>query len=224
MLNVVCWKWRQPNYHTQFDSLHVITLRNMVKRNLSIDHRFLCITDSTKGLSDIETIPLWAFDNPRVRYNKPNCYKRLRIFSEEMKELIGEKILSIDLDVVITNDFTNLVDNDDDFIIWGDTAKNTPYNGSLFLMKTGSRKQVWETFTKDAPSITCNMVGSDQAWISHVLGSNERKFSTQDGIYSFKCHLNYGAISPPENCKMVFFHGNVNPWDTKLEWVLENYN
>lgn len=227
MITVLLWKWKQSNYRSAFNYQHVNTMVKMIGRNLDLPHRVLCITDDPVGIM-CETYPLWdAPDIIPIKEGKPNCYRRLKVFGDFGREL-GDRLLSIDLDTVITKNMTDLVDRKEDFVIWGDTAKGTHYNGGFWLMTPGTRKQVWDTFVPDAPRITSSLkiVGSDQAWISHVLGPGEATWSTQDGVYSYRNHLNRGFAPLPSNAKVVFFHGQVDPWSARarnIRWVRENY-
>lgn len=201
----------------------------MISRNLNLEHRFVCITDDTTGLKDIETIDLWDYPKVELQRGKPNCYRRLRAFAPDAADWLGPRILSIDLDVVITGDITPLIDIPDDFKIWGDTAKNTYYNGGFWLMDAGARSHVWDRFTPNAPNITRSkgMVGSDQAWISHILGPGESKWSTADGVYSFRNHLSQGSKPLPDDARVVFFHGQYDPWDKRVQsrnpWIKKHY-
>jgi len=229
MITVVCWKWQQNKYRSHFKAEHVRTLKNMVARNLKLDHRFVCITDDASGLDDIETMELWDGPNISLPTGKPNCYRRLRVFAPDAKDWLGERILSIDLDTVITDDITPLVDNDYDFKIWGDTAKNTYYNGGFWIMNAGARSKVWSQFHSNANRVTRRkrMVGSDQAWISYILGPNEKKWSTDDGVYSFRNHLKQGEKDLPDDARIVFFHGHYDPWDPEVQeqnpWIKDYY-
>lgn len=230
-ITVVCWKWHQRQYRSRFTPEHVRVLRNMVKRHLHLPHRFMCITDNPKSIDpSIETMKLW--DEPSgicLPINRPNCYRRLRAFAPDAKDWLGDRILSIDLDTVILDDITHLVDIPDDFKIWGDTAKNTHYNGGFWLLRAGTRARVWEAFDHNAPEITRakRMVGSDQAWISHILGPNEKKWSTTDGVYSFRNHMSSGKKPLPSDARIVFFHGQFDPWDPMVQrdnpWIREHY-
>jgi hypothetical protein len=207
----------------------------MVRRHLSIPHRFSCITDDPSGIeSGIRIIPLWSdycnLKNPNVT-NGPSCYRRLKAFSKEAKELIGERILSIDLDCVIVDDITPLVDRVEDFVCWGDTAKGTHYNGGLWLLKAGSRQQVWDTFDpKTSPKMTRanRIIGSDQAWISYCLKGGDPKWGTEDGVYSFRNHyVGDGRYELHDNARIILFHGAHDPWhidvQQRWEWVKEYY-
>ena len=66
----------------------------------------------------VETMELW--DEPAIvlPQGKPNCYRRLRVFANDVHEWLGDRILSIDLDTVIIDDITPLVNINDDFKIW----------------------------------------------------------------------------------------------------------
>ena len=226
MITILLWKWHQPNYRSKFTAEHVNIMTNMIGRNLDIPHRFLCITDDPAGVK-CETYPLWDEPNVNLPQGKPNCYRRLKVFGEFGKEL-GDRLMSIDLDAVITKNITPIVDRKEDFVIWGDTAKSTLYNGGFWIMTPGARAQVWEKFTPMAPNITqkLKIIGSDQAWISHTLGPGEATWTTEDGVFSYRNHLRKGLLPKPPNARIVFFHGSFDPWSAHCQahrWVREAY-
>lgn len=230
----VCFKWRgPPGYRSQFNCKHVNTLGKMIKRHFNRPHELVCITDNATGIDkDIRIVPLWDDYSKLVSphgINSPSCYRRLKIFSEEAKDIIAPRFLCLDLDVVITGDLTSLVDREEDFIAFGDTHPTTYYNGSIILLKAGSRKEVWEDFhpiesPKKAKEL--KQYGSDQGWIGARLGPNEAKFTTDDGVYSWRCHLANKGGRLPQNAKVVLFHGCIDP-DHRLaqiqQWVRLNY-
>ncbi len=235
MLDVICWKWKpKPGYRSKFQSSHVNVLKSMVGRNYSKPFRFSCITDDPRGLDpSIRPLPLSSalthLKNPSF-HNGPNCYPRLWAFSEEAKEAIGPRFVSMDIDVVITGSLDPILDRKEDFIIWGDTAPSTWYNGSLWMMTAGARKQVWDDFDPNRSPQEANASGqrgSDQGWISYKLGPNEATWTDKDGIYSFRNHImRRPRYSLPENAKVVVFHGAHDPWDRKAQrqsWVKKNW-
>jgi hypothetical protein len=236
MIDVICWKWKPPNgYRSKFGPETVNVLRHMIRRFLKLEHRFSCITDDARGIEPgIRVIPLWndfaGLCNPNVR-NGPSCYRRLKAFSAEAKGLIGERIFSIDLDCVIVNDITPLLDRPEDFVCWGDTAKNTHYNGGMWLLRAGTRTKVWDTFDPlQSPKITRNLriIGSDQAWISYVLDGRDPKWGRNDGVYSFRNHIApHRKETLPPGARAVLFHGHFDPWMPEIQeqypWVKEFY-
>lgn len=147
-----------------------------------------------------------------------------------MRDLIGERFISIDLDCVIVDDITPICERDEDFIIWGDQLKNTPYNGSMWLMDAGARPQVYSKFDPiESPKLTqkAQLYGSDQAWISYVLGAGERTWTRKDGVYAFRTDIRRLHGNLPVDARIVFFQGNIDPWvpaATKFApWIKEHY-
>jgi len=233
MLSVVCFKWKPVNgYRSSFGPETVNVLRSMVRRHYQKPHRFICVTDDSRGIgSDVEIIPLWddyaAVPSP-CGIRQPSCYRRLKAFSKEAVNLFGARFVSLDLDCVITGDMAPVWDRDEDFVIWGDTSPKTPYNGSMFLLKAGTRRQVWEDFdpkTSPAKGRALRYFGSDQAWIASCLGARETKWSQIDGVYSWRNDIR-PACGLPEDARIVMFHGNIDPWSPEaqqLAWVRQHY-
>jgi len=238
MLTFATFKWKpNPGYRSQFAGEHVNTWAKMINRHHHEEHRLVVVTDDPTGIDPdlVEIMPLWG-DYSDLRSPHPNqrhfpsCYRRLRMFSKEAREMFGERVCATDLDIVITDDITELLNRDEDVVFWGDTARNTHYNGSFYLLRTGTRTKVWDTFNPQvSPQVTYQrgIVGSDQAWISYILGGDEAKWSTADGILSFRLHVKTQGVELPKDAKVVIFHGAQNPWDEDVQrryrWVREHY-
>lgn len=241
MLDVICWKWHTPGYRSHFGPETVNVLRRMVERNLKLPHRFSCITDDAKGIDkEVRVIPLWNtygdIPNPSNPRN-PSCYRRLKMFSEEAKDIIGSWIVSMDLDVVITGDITQLFDNPHDFVVWGGQSVQPKmkrvyswYNGSLMQLRAGTRTQVWTKFDpKVSPQVAhaANARGSDQGWISYILGDKEKIWSDKEGVYSYRNHVAINKFKLPDNSRLVAFHGRDDPWMPEVQrlnpWIKEFY-
>lgn len=236
MNEFVTFKWKPHSaYRSKFEPATVNTLNSMIKRHGGPKARLTCITDDGDGIDgDVRVIPLWDdlshLPSPHgVRY--PSCYRRLKLFSAEARDILGcDKFAVMDLDVVITRDITPLFNCQEDFRIWGDTAPGTPYNGSLWMLRAGMRRAVWENFDPiKSPMRTRQLryIGSDQAWIGACLGPHEAKWSVRDGIYSFRNHIQRSPEQRlPHGARIVIFHGAVDPWSPeaqRLDWVREHY-
>lgn len=233
--SIVCWKWRPaPGYRSTFTAETVNTLRRMVARHYAPAHRFICVTDDADGLDPaVEVVPLWddfsAIPNPFGSRN-PSCYRRLRAFHPEIGAVLGRRFVSMDLDCVITGNLEPVFDRPEDFVIWGATHPTTAYNGSLFLLTAGSRRQVWDNFDPHRSPLRAKRArcyGSDQGWISFILGPGEARWCISDGVVSFRNDIvTSGAGLPPE-ARIVLFHGKRDPWDTGVQaahpWVAEHY-
>ncbi len=256
MLNIVTWKWKQPpnpprnkRKPCEFSAKHVNTLYNMVSRHLHIPFNFICITDDPEGINpDIKIIPIW-----KDYLDVHGCYVRLKAFSDEAKHFLGSKFVSFDLDCVITNNITPLLDRDEDFMIWEDREKRrTPYCGSLWMHKPGTHTHIWNNFdinqsmkkTREAGFVT----GTDQAYLSYKFYSNVATWTKEDGIYNFKIHIMKKQVyrrtrrdvrykkefvelhdgQLPEDARIVFFNGtNVDPslpsLQEKYPWIKEHW-
>jgi len=222
MLCVVTWKWRKEGYRSKFTALHVNTMRQMVARHYPDPHRFICITDDPEGIDPgIEVVPLWPDHgdllNPTWPDTGPSCYRRLRSFSPEFEKIAGRRFVSLDLDVVITGDLRPLWNRPDEFIIYRSGAHDQIYNGSMYMMTTGSRRQVWDQFDPvKSPALTkaAKLRGTDQAWIQYVLGTSESTWGPEDDVYNYRvdCLKNLkGRL--PQGARAVMFWGQPDPWD-----------
>jgi hypothetical protein len=186
-MDFATFKWTSAErYRSTFTADHVNTMLSGLGRHYHKPFRLTCITDDPRGISsEVRIVPLWddwaQLPSPHgIGY--PSCYRRLKLFSKEAEQIVGPYFACLDLDMVFTGDVTPLFDPDVDFKIWGDTARQTPYNGSMMKMRAGARRQVWETFdpvTSPRRSLSLGYVGSDQGWIGACLGPHEAKWTSR---------------------------------------------
>lgn len=251
-LKIVCWKWENVveefRNREVYTAEHVNKFARMVSRNLSIPHEIVCITDSPEGIdSSVRIVPIWD----DFKYYGM-CYRRLRVFSEKMKDIIGPRFVSMDLDCVIVKDITSLFVHNADFKIWHSENKGAPYCGSMFMMDAGARKSIWENFKMDdliwlegvggwggikskrwAHKTAYDAgftIGSDQAWISYNLYPKEHTWGKADGVFNFKKDLykkyrsQYHVL---KKAKIIFFPGEHDPSHKELykehPWIPELY-
>lgn len=210
MLTVCTWKWRGTREYT---SKQVNALSRAVKANLSLPHRFVCVTDDDQGLDDdIGVVPLPEFKHVKVKAGWPSCYVRLWAYEPAFAKTIGDRILMLDIDTAVVGDITPLVRRRAQWIGWR-LSKDKQFQGAMTLMTAGARPQVWERFdAATAYKTTCEagLVGSDQAWISHVLDKGEAAFTQDDGVW-----LHSRLIKEPtwpDNVRIVHFTGGDKPW------------
>jgi hypothetical protein len=235
VLTFVCWKWKpNPGYRSVFGPGTVNTLYSMLARHYSRKFELVCVTDDQAGIrSEVRCIELWKdFANVPSPHGRmyPSCYRRLRMFSADAASHFGDRFVSIDLDVVICRDITDLFDTEIEFRMYGDTAKGTPYNGSLIQLKAGARLQVWDKFDpRYSPQhgLAKRYIGSDQAWIAVCLGPKEAKFTAADGVFSYRNEIAPRGGALPSAAKIVIMHGHVDPWTPMMQakhaWIREHY-
>lgn len=233
-MTVVTWKWTPLTpYRSTFTAGHVNTLARMVARHYPHPHEMVCVTDDPLGIDpSIRIVPLWPDCGRMVSPHgsrHPSCYRRLKAFSAEMADTLGSRFVSIDLDTVIMGDLSPLWNRPEPFVIWGDTDPRALYNGSMWLMDAGARRQVWETFdpvSSPRAAMAAGRLGSDQGWISYCLGVGEARWTTADGVYSYRKHIAPRGDMLPADARVVNFHGSTDPWSSRiahLPWIQEHY-
>jgi len=134
--------------------------------------------------------------------------------------------------VLLCDDVAPVWQRKEDFVIWGEDNRRTPYNGSMWMMNAGAREQVWAKFVAKPAYIidrarAAGLFGSDQAVISYVLGREEPRWTARDGVFSYRSHVKTNGGKKPANARIVFFEGNYDPWDPALQqkspWIKEYY-
>lgn len=249
-LDVVTFKWSKPGYRSTYTGEHVNIMANMVRRQYDRPHRFTCITDDPTGIdqSKVRVIPLWSEfgDLPSPHGgNNPSCFRRLRLWSEEVRDLFPGKVLQIDLDMVLVADVSPLWDRPEPCVLWADNLNPTsPYNGAMQLITPGAYP-VWENFKANpqaaiATARNKRFFGSDQAQLALWLGPDMPRWRTADGAFSWRVHIRKPPIGhahlpfvPHRNCKSdlpegarcVNFHGIDDPATVAphVPWVKEFY-
>jgi hypothetical protein len=195
-LSICCWKWqpgeiRQSKKKKGFTAHHVNTLFSMIDRHYDKPYQKICITDDPEGIDkDVKIVPLW--DDYR---DMGGCFVRLKMFSSEMRKILGPRFVSIDLDCVIVDDLSPLLDREDDFIIWGDPERVVKFCGSFWMMDAGVREEVWVGFNPDLYKVRANGTykgGTDQVRITHCLEKrSESMWTKEDGVYNFQADIRH---------------------------------
>lgn len=231
MISVVCWLWASPDNRFTWD--HVAALRAQVKKHYRHPFRFICVTNVTGGATGVEQIYDTAdfLDIPSPHGPAyPSCYRRLRMFHPDIGVVLGTRFVSLDLDVVLTADPTPLWHREEQIVLLKDSGGRGGYNGSMVLMTAGTRPNVWNWFdgmASQQQALVSGRFGSDQGWISHVLGDGEATWTAADGVYSWRNELQKNGGKLPPDARMVVFHGAFKPWhraERGMEWIANAYS
>lgn len=189
MLTVACVNWG-----TKYPPLYVSILEAMVKRNLTVPHEFVCLTDKPENYT-CKTIKLP--EGLEGWWNKVYLFK---------KGLFNGKVLFLDLDVVITGSLDDLVKLDG-FVSIKDWNYDS-YNSSVMIL--GDNPEIWDDFT---PEVAKRWHG-DQDWITDKLPF--RNYFPDEWCLSYRRSCIGGV---PEGCKVVVFHGEPKPHNSRSHWV-----
>jgi len=221
VLTVVTWRWGR-----KYSPDYVARLQAAVARNLSLPHRFLCICDDPADLAT-ETAPIRDTELLSVL---DGCYARLRMFDPRWQaEHRIERLVCLDLDMVITGPLDPLFDRAEPFVILhGGHYNPCPFNGSVMMIRAGARSELWTGFTvEEAVRIAHadgQYRGSDQTWIA-AKAPDAAGWTHRDGIYGFrKPGWPWWAKQLPRDARIVSFPGKRDPSKfSDLDWVSRHW-
>lgn len=202
----LCWGTKYPDYYVQ-------RLQLEVAKNLTIPHRFVCVTD--RKIDGVETIP--------PINDLPGWWGKLNLFSAGFDD---QHNLWLDLDVVITGNLDSMVET------YRDSALATPWNwaasghggvqSSVMLWHRGGPLPIYQAFDHSIaywpPRNEPGVLFGDQ---EHITAERNKGFPVTridpDLVLSYKYHCRNGL---PAGCQVVVFHGSPKPGDAnvKEEW------
>lgn len=205
----------------------------MVKRNLTIPHKFICVTDD--DIEGIDTVPLdWTKHVPGT------VYMRLMQHNPDWcRANLGERVMSLDIDMVVTGLLDEIASRTEDIVLWRNPNFPQPgrafYQSSIQLFSAGARPELWEDFdpktllTTEGLPINWRFGGREQAWISERLNWQEAYFDHRDGIYGAGRLGGKGIYTElPENARLVSFPGAREPSQPEVQekhpWIKEHYH
>lgn len=180
-LTVLLWKWGN-----RFQPHFVNRMRAMLERHLRLPHEVALVTDNSFGVDDrvrIIALPVEFRDTPR-------CRRRMRQYDAEFAEAIGaERILSIDLDVVLVDDITPIVDCADPLKLWR-VGYAGVFSGSFQLFDAGVLDGLFREFAADPEGYPKRAwptgIGSDQAMLNYYLrGQTVPHWTERDGFVTY---------------------------------------
>lgn len=214
MITVVTYKWFNPqgryNAVYTYTEEHVHKLRSMLKRHLHIPHKLVCVTDDALDLdpTEVEIRPISSY------LGLSGTWQKLHFFSPSW---IGRasRMLLLDLDCVILDDITPLVQQEGDIVLWKRAQVRNPYNSSMVLYTPGTRPRIWGSYSKSFVD-KISEKGGDQEWLSFILGHDEKGFPP--GIVKF----DPSDYAKPD-ARIVFFNGCRDPSIYAYPWIKENW-
>jgi hypothetical protein len=152
------------------------------------------------------------------------------MFSDEAR-VLGERVLLIDIDLVVVADLTPIFDPPQEFVGWRpfrDWGNQCRFGGGIYLHTPGSRAHVWNDFNGSrsiAQARAAGFRGSDQAWISFKLSGQETYWGRESGIYSIRDFRTEQEALPPD-ARLVQMNGPVKPWAPeaqRISWIRQHW-
>ncbi len=205
---------------------YVLRLRSMVARNLTVPHRFICITDfplNPGGYPQAELLEADDIEWLKPPTDLPGWWGKLGLFKPGFATGMN---LWLDLDVVITGSLDILVD-------YLPCALATPWNwaqsghggcqSSVMLWYGDGPRSIYDSFDhSDAhwpPRNDNGKLWGDQEWITVCRDNGFPVTEIEPGlVVSYKYHCRTEGKSP-DNARVVVFHGEPNPSDCHEQWI-----
>ena len=145
--NIICMKWGD-----KFDAGYVNRLYEMVEKNITIPHRFVCFTDNGEGINpnvEIRPIPPLCEDGIPDR-----MWKKLTVFNKDLYDLEGTALF-LDLDIIVRQSLDPFFEAEGEFLIikdW-DFPNDIIGNSSVFRFEIGKHPEVLEHFRELGPAV-----------------------------------------------------------------------
>jgi hypothetical protein len=229
-LNVICLK-----HGSKYGPEYVNNLYNMVMRNLTIPHNFVCFTDNPENLNSNIQVRLLPRAAIQGWWWKPYIFKADH-FSK------GDINLFLDLDMVIINNIDRFIDYlPNQFVGLQDVIRAfrpdiIKLGSAIMRWPAGEYSDIWSNFEKNL-SISSKLRG-DQDWI-WGLHHPSIKFFPHNWILSYKWEVRNRAelighgplcnfrdnreVEVPEDTSILAFHGFPNPDQVTDKIIVDNW-
>lgn len=208
MITISCVKWGNK-YGPEF----VNRLQNMVKKNFSHPYRFVCLTENSDNV-DCETLP-FPKDNDLETY-----WNKMYLFN---KEYFTGKCIYFDLDIIIQNNFDDMIQYTNKltgiYTYWNDTYTDgnypyatlkwkVPFNSSILAWNAEDYHWVWDKFNEERDWYIIKYFGDDKFLGNEIIDRQTfPKEWTYTRLYGRKKHDDYThLIKLYEGCYEKVFY------------------
>lgn len=203
-LIVACVFWGD-----KYDIKYVQRLKLMVERNLSVPHRFICLSD--KDIEGIDCIPIFA-----TKWE--GWWQKVALFTPQLFPS-GTKVLYLDLDVIITGSIDVLAYQRTECPLamiynFGPNRSHCAHNSSVMQWTSGDPRLngIHDFFTEDV----MRKLHGDQCWIWRVLRDNIANWP-MEYIKSYKYDCRGKTLD--DSIRIVVFHGDPKPHQINEAWA-----
>lgn len=215
MRQVICMKWG-----TKYGPEYVNRLYAMVRRHLSGDFRFVCLTDDSAGIRpEVSCFPIPPLDLPPGIPERG--WTKLVSLASDLYGLRGTALF-LDVDVVIVGSLDAFFEQPGEFLIIHDYKRpwRVTGNSSVYRFELGAHADVLAYFREHVNEVRAE-VRNEQAYLSNFMHRQGKlSYWPAEWCPSFKYHgipawpSNYWREPfVPPGARIVIFHGECNPPD-----------
>jgi hypothetical protein len=205
-LTVATWLWG-----TKYTGDYIARLEYGVRKNLAPPYRFVVLNPMAEDG--------WLLGG---------CLARMRLFDWHFQEQYqipaGERVVVLDLDIVITGRLDPLFDREEALVILAgaNAANPCPFNGSVMMMIARTNADLWSSLNGDVlQTIPSYEFPDDQGWIHYKRPDAATwKVGPSSGIYAFRKPGWPANDELPADARIVAFPGRRDPKQfTHLPWI-----
>ena len=196
-----------------YDAGWVRKLRDGVARNLTVPHRFVCLSDTEVPC---ERIPL--------EHDWPGWWAKIELFRPGV---ITGPTLYLDLDTVITGSLDELVNLPDSFAMLRNFHQPDMVGSGVMWFRDVPHK-VYRKFSKmpqcyidHHERVAKGSYLGDQAFIADTVGLENIGKISMPSVRSYKYHCKSFL---PEEASVVCFHGLPRPTEVKAPWMERHWS
>lgn len=233
MLTIVTMKWDRQKTGESIPSQdivtygreHVVRHFNMCKKYITGTFKYVFYTDEMldnlpEGIDQRPLFPMFE-----KHFARGGCYHRMFMFSKEFFELHGP-FVSMDLDMVITDNITSLFDTTQPFIYYkmkNGNGHGWRMNNGMFYVNSPALDQLWQVFDSKPDECIANRKGpgTDQGLSNGMISNLNEMACWQQGmlgpgIYDLRQDfINEDRIALPKGCKIIMCPGPRDPSRTE---------
>lgn len=219
--HILCMKWG-----TKYGPHYVNRLYAMVRRHLTGDFNFVCLTDDDTGIRpEVQCLPIPPLSLALKPGQPDRAWRKLTTFEQDLYGLRGTALF-LDLDVVIVGGLDAFFEQPGEFLIIHDYPRFWRFgqrvtgNSSVYRFELGTHADVLAHFRSHMDEVP-RQYRNEQAYLSAFLHRQGKLgYWPAPWCPSFKYH----SIPPwplnlwkppvvPEGARVVIFHGECNPPD-----------
>lgn len=191
-----------------FDARWVRALQAGVERHLSLEHRFVCLTDA----------PIEGVIHQYLLHDWPGWWSKMELFRPG---LFRGRVLYLDLDTLIVGALDGVAGYDGSFAMLSDFYKpERPQSGVMAFRPSDVTRGIWETFSADPESAMRDYRG-DGEWLAAHTEPDRLQDAFPGQIVSLKVHARDAV---PDGARLVCGHGDPRFSDAAAGWAHETWS
>jgi hypothetical protein len=213
--NIVCMKWG-----SKYGPEYVNRLYAMVRRHLTGEFNFICLTDDATGIvPEARCMPIPKMNLPEGIPERG--WKKLASLASDFGGLQGSALF-LDIDVVIVDSIDCFFEYPGEFLIIHDYKRpwRITGNSSVYRFEILAHKDVLAYFEAHCEEVRSRFRNEQAFLTDHLYKQGKVSYWPTAWCPSFKYHsiptwpLNYfREPSIPTHARIIIFHGECNPPD-----------